>query len=69
MSHSTSSRYLYIRFEFFIAVKMSMVVIWIFTPCGLVGGYQCPSELLVSTYTQLGRLPWTRYPHFIPSFI
>jgi hypothetical protein len=39
-----------LRFEVFTTVKMSMLVFWIVTPCGLVGRYQrfggiyCPSS-------------------------
>jgi hypothetical protein len=29
------------RFEVFMAVKLSVVVFWILMQCGVVGGYQC----------------------------
>jgi hypothetical protein len=31
---------LYLRFQVHMAVKMSMLVFWVVTPCGLVGRYQ-----------------------------
>jgi hypothetical protein len=31
--------YNYVRFEALTAVKMSMLVFWVVTPCGLVGRY------------------------------
>jgi hypothetical protein len=29
-----------VRFEILAAVKISIVVFWVVTPCGLIGGYQ-----------------------------
>jgi hypothetical protein len=38
------------RFEVLTVVKMSVLVFWVVTLCGLVGGHQFSSEMLVSTY-------------------
>jgi hypothetical protein len=52
--------YLYekVRFEVLTAVKMSMLVFWVVTPCGLVALKMeavCSRETLVSTYKSTRR--------------
>jgi hypothetical protein len=34
------------RFDVFTVVKMSMLVFWVITPCGLVGSYQIWKNIL-----------------------
>jgi hypothetical protein len=67
MTYFTLKTYIFhVRFEVLTAVKMSMLVFWVVTPCGLVRRYQrfgetyclqllymetvCFSETLVSAY-------------------
>jgi hypothetical protein len=38
-----------VRFEFLTAVKMLMLLLWVVTPCGLVGRYQRPEVLKLET--------------------
>jgi hypothetical protein len=38
------------RFDVVIAVKMSMLVFWVVTPCGLAGRYQRSGGNIASTF-------------------
>jgi hypothetical protein len=39
-----------LRVEVLMTVKMSIMVFWVMTPCGLVGVYHCSSETVETTH-------------------
>jgi hypothetical protein len=46
-------------------LNLRIVIIWVMTPCSLVGGYQRSSKMLVTTYkTTQHHNPQSHNPHF-----
>jgi hypothetical protein len=45
--------FLFVKFENLAAVKMSMFVFWVVTPCGLVGRYQHFGGTYASSFNAL----------------
>jgi hypothetical protein len=51
----TPAKHAYLRFDVLTTVKMSIVVLWVVTPCGLAGGFR---GILVITY----KITWRHNP-------